>query len=154
VGEDYSLNSEIWDLVEDSSRQSMILYPGVKSVNLSPMKSAERAALIDPDRRLTMFVIDGTWATARKMVRLSINLHLLPRICFTPPAPSNFRVRKQPNENCFSTIEAIHHTIELLGPAVGFKNENDETDSLLDVFDKMIQRQLELTHTNLHVKRA
>ena len=67
-----------------------------------------------------ILVVDGTWNTARKMLRLSRNLHSVPRICFTPVRPSRFRVRKQPHPNCYSTIEAIHQTLELLGPSQGF----------------------------------
>ena len=89
-----------------------------------------------------VFVIDGTWATARKTMRLSQNLHALPRVCFTPPARSNFQVRKQPKAECYSTIEAVHHTIELLGPAAGFDLLARKHDSLLRVFSVMVNRQI------------
>ena len=89
-----------------------------------------------------VFVIDGTWATARKMMRQSENLHAVPRICFTPSAPSQFRVRKQPKAECFSTIEAIHQCVELLGEQVGFNLNRREHDNLLNVFNQMVERQL------------
>lgn len=104
---------------------------------------------------LAVIVIDGTWATARKMMRLSVNINRLPRVCFTPPTPSNFRIRKQPKVECYSTIEAIHHTIELMGGCGGgiapMASDGDAWaarahDILLDVFDQMINRQIELAH--------
>jgi DTW domain-containing protein YfiP len=75
----------------------------------------------------------------------SANLQKLPRICFQPARPSNFRVRKQPQENFFSTIEAIHETIELIGPARGFDPSSRRHDSLLRVFDTMVDQQIALS---------
>jgi hypothetical protein len=56
-------------------------------------------------------------------------------------------VRKQPAQECYSTIEAIHHTIELLGPSCGFSVAQREHDRLLFIFDKMVSRQLDLAHS-------
>jgi DTW domain-containing protein YfiP len=89
-----------------------------------------------------VFVIDGTWNTVKKMLRLSPNILSLPRFCFTPPGLSNFKVRKQPAPECYSTIEAIHHTIELLGPSRGFSIAEGHHHHLLDVFGYMVQAQL------------
>jgi DTW domain-containing protein YfiP len=87
--------------------------------------------------------MDGTWATARKMVRQSRNLHALPRVCFSLDRPSGFRVRKQPAAGCYSTIEAIHQLIELVGSLCGFAVASRRHDNLLDVFDKMVAQQLQ-----------
>jgi len=103
----------------------------------------ERSALFPKNKKLTIFVIDGTWLTAKKMIKHSHNINQLPRIAFTPVRPSTFRVRKQPHENCLSTIEAIHHTIELLGPTQGFDVNSRKHDHLLDAFDSMVELQLE-----------
>jgi DTW domain-containing protein YfiP len=136
-GHDYTKNEYVNDLLNDPDRYNVILYPGRQSQNISTLKNEERMALFPKDKKLTIFVIDGTWMTAKKMIKHSHNINKLPRICFTPPRLSNFRVRKQPNDNCFSTIEAIHHTIELLGTT------NREHDKLLYVFDSMVDLQLE-----------
>jgi DTW domain-containing protein YfiP len=138
TGCDYSANTLVNDIVADSRRHCAILYPGQQSTNLSTLSADEKTALLPDGKTLTVFVIDGTWATARKMMRMSRNLHELPRISFSPPAPSNFRVRKQPKPECYSTIEAIHHTIELLNAPADRRH-----DSLLRTFDWMVTRQLE-----------
>ncbi|WP_374076011.1 tRNA-uridine aminocarboxypropyltransferase [Bdellovibrio bacteriovorus] len=143
MGQNYSDNDDVNKLIEDSDFHSVILYPGVKSKNLTPMSETERKELFPANKKLRIFVIDGTWATAKKMVRQSENLSALPRICFSPEKPSTFRVRKQPNPACYSTIEAIHHTIELVGQSQGFNTEGREHDKLLHVFDSMVERQLE-----------
>lgn len=136
-GFDYTENSRVNTLLQDSRYHSAILYPGPKSVNLSKLTSTDRAGLSPAEKPLQIFVIDGTWNTAKKMLRHSVNLQELPRICFTPETPSRFRVRKQPKEFCYSTVEAIHHTIEMLGP------QDSRHDNLIFVFDKMVEQQLE-----------
>lgn len=143
MGQNYSENTKVNLLLEDPQYQPMILYPGANSFNLTEKSTEDIADLFQPNKKLLLFVIDGTWATARKMMRQSHNLHTLPKICFTPSHPSNFQVRKQPAPGCYSTIEAIHQTIELLGDQFGFETKMRQHDHLLDVFDQMVQRQLE-----------
>ena len=143
MGQDYTKNEEVQKLIDDPQFHSVILYPGAKSQNLSDMTTEARGAIVPEGKKLRIFVVDGTWATAKKMVRQSQNLISLPRICFSPSSPSNFRVRKQPAAHCYSTIEAIHHTIELVGDSQGFATASREHDKLLYVFDKMVERQLE-----------
>jgi DTW domain-containing protein len=142
VGHDFSNNKQIREIVEDPKRHCVILYPGLQSKNITPLSNEERKSLFPKDKVLTIFVIDGTWSTARSMVR-SRHLNTLQRICFSPERPSNFRVRKQPKPDCISTIEAIHHTIELIGESRGFATHTREHDQLLNVFDWMVERQIE-----------
>ena len=142
-GQDYTTNEVVNQRLQDSSCHSVILYPGQNSQNLTTLNNEKRIDLFPEHKKLQIFVIDGTWATARKMIRQSKNLQPLPRICFTPPAPSNFRVRKQPNSSCFSTIEAIHYTIELVGPGQGFVTGDRTHDALINVFNFMVENQLD-----------
>jgi DTW domain-containing protein YfiP len=142
MGQDYTHDKKVNEILNDPTRHCVMLYPGKQSKNLSPMNENERGELFPKGKRLTIFVIDGTWATAIKTVRQSQNLLNVPRICFNPEKPSTFRVRKQPHAACYSTIEAIHHTIELVGPSQGFDVETREHDKLLHVFDKMVETQL------------
>lgn len=143
MGQDYSDNNDVNQLIEDPHFHSLILYPGALSENLTSLSEAEKVSRFPPQKKLRIFVIDGTWATAKKMVRQSTNLASLPRVCFSPQKPSTFRVRKQPHAACYSTIEAIHHTIELIGKTQGFDTSTREHDKLLHVFDSMVERQLE-----------
>lgn len=141
-GQDYTANDQVNEILKNTSCQCVVLYPGPKALNLSKVSANEKKKIIAPGKDLVVFVIDGTWATARRMIRQSQNLTALPRICFTPQQLSQFRVRKQPAPECLSTIEAIHQLIEHLGPSVGFDLESREHDQLLFVFNKMVQRQL------------
>lgn len=156
-GQDYSQNDQVNEIIQNPQNQAFVLYPGVRSQNLSQLSLPERKEIFDSTKNPVLFVIDGTWATAKKMMWQSQNLAALPRLAFTPQKLSRFRVRKQPAPECLSTIEAIHHSLELLGPAVGF--ESQEHDHLLHVFDKMVERQLEfirqaqLDPTRSHYRR-
>lgn len=143
MGQDYTQDAAVNRILADSRNHCVILYPGVHSKNLSPLTEVERSELFPKDKKLTVFVIDGTWATARRTIRQSRNLNTLPRICFSPQKPSSFRVRKQPHPACYSTIEAIHHSIELVGNSQGFDVSGRGHDKLLHVFDKMVELQLE-----------
>lgn len=145
-GHDYTHNAELNRILHDPSLQCVMLYPGRFSTNLSEMSLSQRQAIVPQNKKLCVLVIDGTWATAKKMVNLSQNLKSLPRVCFTPLTPSNFRVRQQPRPECYSTIEAIHHTIELMGDACEFDVQSRAHDCLLSVFDQMVNRQIELAH--------
>ena len=154
-GQDYTENCTVNELIADSNYHSVILYPGINSKNISPLTVQERAGLFPKTKKLRLFIIDGTWATARKMIRQSQNLKNLPRICFSPTTPSNFRVRKQPHSACYSTIEAIHHTIELIGETQDFNTAQRQHDNLLHVFNYMVENQLEFVRqANLNLREA
>ena len=87
-GQNYSEDNLVNDLIEDDNFHSVILYPGPTSKNLSALPEIEKESLFPKNKSLRIFVIDGTWATARKMIRQSENLKTLPRICFSPAKPS------------------------------------------------------------------
>lgn len=147
MGQDYTNNDQLNSLLQNPHYSPVVLYPGVHSVDISVATEKQKTDIFEAQKRPMVIVIDGTWPTARKMIHKSKNLTHLPRICFNPPGPSRFRVRKQPKAYCYSTIEAIHHTIELLGPSVGFDLLPGEHDALLNVFDVMVENQLGLMRT-------
>lgn len=154
VGQDYSNDARVQALLADPRKHGMMLYPGPASVNLTHRTREEHRALVPEGKTPLIFVIDGTWATARYTVRQSRNLHGLPRICFTPPGPSNFRVRKQPRPGCYSTIEAVHHTIELLGGTWGYDASSRAHDNLIETFDHMVERQLKFISSEPRRRRT
>ena len=153
TGEDFSAHALVNQLIDNSDHQPVMLYPGEDSINLSDLHGEEYNVPFSLNKKLVIFVIDGTWTTARKMVRLSKNLSALPRISFSLDTPSNFRVRKQPAPDCYSTIEAIHQVIELVGPHYGFPTATRQHDNLLAVFDKMVEQQLRFIPEHVAHKR-
>lgn len=145
-GEDYTEDKLVNQLIQDPQNNCMILYPKGQTTNLTHMTLPEQRRLFPADKKLVLFVIDGTWNTARKTMYRSQNLNQLQRVCFTPPGPSQFRIRVQPDAFCYSTLEAIHHTIELLGEGRGFDVSSGRHDHLLELFNRMVDQQLQLKH--------
>ncbi len=141
-GHDYTLNQRVNELVQDDQYYPVVLFPGEGSINLTPFSFEKKQSLFPQNKTLLVFVIDGTWATARQTMRMSSNLTKLTRISFELTKLSNFRVRKQPKPEFCSTVEAIHQTIELLGSSRGFAVSTRLHDNLIDVFNYMVEQQL------------
>jgi len=137
-GTNFTNHEPVNAILRNPANHCVVLYPGTNSVDISKVPAEKRRALFPPDKQLVVFVIDGTWAQARRIKRLSLNLTPVPLVGFTPPRLSTFRVRKQPHPVCFSTIEAIHYFIELLEAPPSGAHEN-----LLEVFNAMVEQQIE-----------
>jgi DTW domain-containing protein YfiP len=74
------------------------------------------------------------------MLKLSPSLQRLPRIMFTPSAPSRYVIKQQPHPGCLSTLEATHELLLALERA-GL-DDYPLPAQLLEVFDRMQQFQL------------
>ncbi|TMA57127.1 MAG: DTW domain-containing protein [Deltaproteobacteria bacterium] len=142
-GVDFSQDVRVNRELQSPAVFPVLLYPSNDAINLSRQSPAARAALVPAGRKLVVFVLDGTWKSVRKMLRLNHNLASLPAICFEPPSPSTYRIRRQPKFHCYSTIEAIHYVVDLFTPG---GNEGSVShrphDNLRTVFNLVIDRQL------------
>jgi DTW domain-containing protein YfiP len=141
-GVDFSDDQDANRIIQQPGLFSVVLYPGPGATNLSRVTPRERTALVPAGLELNVFVVDGTWKTARKMVRLSRNLQGLPHVCFDPPSPSAFRIRRQPRADFYSTIEAVHHVIDLFASRDRDPAQLRPHDNLLAVFNSAVDRQL------------
>lgn len=139
MGIGFDTNERVQELIRDPRNVPVLLYPGVDAVNLSdPAAHSEKYTAITTQlsqRQLVVFLLDATWALGRKMLRMSPSLQRLPRIMFTPAAPSRFIIKQQPVAGCLSTLEAVH---ELL---VALERAQLDTyalpDQLLSLFARM-----------------
>jgi DTW domain-containing protein len=138
-GVDFSRDERIEREIQNPSFFPVLLYPSEDATNLTRQTPAERLALVPTGRHLVVFLLDGTWKSVHKMLRLSQNVASLPRLRFEPPAASSYRIRRQPRSHCYSTIEAIHHVLDLFSPAHGLAHPHD---NLLAVFRSVIDRQV------------
>lgn len=129
----------VQELLGDPRNYPVLLYPGAHAVNLSDRAAAspalEHLTQTLTHRQLVVFIIDATWALGRKMVKLSPGLQRLPRVMFTPTAPSRFIIKQQPAAGCLSTLEAVHELLVALA-AKGL-DEYPLPDQLLGLFDRM-----------------
>lgn len=96
-------------LIDDPQNFPVLLYPAVGAFNVS---EGGLAPEVLGDRLLVVFLLDGTWACAKKMLTESKRLQQLPKLMFTPVEKSKFVIKRQPHEWCLSTLEATH---QLLG---------------------------------------
>ncbi len=136
-GHDYTHHPEVQALLADPGHFPLVLYPGRNATCLNGLSQEQRSTFFPTDRVPLVFLIDGTWAQAKRIARLSRNIVQLPQVCFTPKTPSAFRVREQPKEHCYSTIEAIHFLIDFFEG-----HQTSEHHGLLKVFDAMVEKQL------------
>lgn len=134
-GVDFRDNIEVNELISDSRYHCVVLYPSDQAIDISAGTPINLKTIAPDGKKLIIFVIDGTWASARKMLRISSNIAALPRVRFNPPHASAYLIRRQPRAYCYSTIEAVHFMIER------FSGSSKEHDQLLDVFYDMVKTQ-------------
>jgi DTW domain-containing protein YfiP len=132
MGMEFETHSEVRALLADPANHCVLLYPGPTARNLSrgELRPEELGG-----RRLVVFLLDATWACARKMLRISPCLQTIPRIMFTPGSPSRFVIKQQPQEGCLSTLEATHET--LLALERSGLDAYPDPGQLLTLFDRM-----------------
>lgn len=137
IGVDFREHARVNALIADPRLACRLLYPRASGA------SDEPAGELADDRLPVLFVLDGTWACAKKMMRLSTNLHGLPRLSIDVDRPSGFRTKYQPDPACLGTIEAVDRTLLALGRE-GLEDWGPaESEALLRPFERMIQMTLE-----------
>lgn len=141
AGIDFSGDARVREILADPTKWPVVLYPGPNATDIGEAGGATLAASVPAGRQLVIFVIDGSWACARKMLRLSANLRALPQIRFNPPSRSIYQIRRQPKDLCLSSLEAMHFVIEYLNGTARWRSEPGH-ENLLEVFRLMIAQQL------------
>lgn len=110
-----------------------LLFPGPGATDLAAVPAEQRP------RELVL--LDGTWGDVRKLYKDNPWLKQLPQYSLRPAVPSRYRIRKEPNDESISTIEAIVQSLSILEP------ETSGLHTLIDVFEAMIERQVEYVRT-------
>ncbi len=138
VGIDFSHDERVNALIADPENYCLVMYPGKKSLNISTDDLNPLQAKKEAGKKLVVFLIDGTWSCAKKMMKLSKNIHTLPRISFSSTHKSIFYIKEQPAEYCLSTLESIQFFLSEADRR-GLENlPNRPQDNLLVVFQSMI----------------
>ncbi len=115
-----------------AGRPAHLLFPGPRAIDLAEAK------LGGP---ITLVVVDGTWWQARKLLKRNARLAALPQIRFTPPAPSRYRIRREPADDYVATVEALAHVLGAL------EGSPERFAGLLRPFEAMIDMQLHYATT-------
>ncbi|MGY2573458.1 tRNA-uridine aminocarboxypropyltransferase [Vibrio sp. C8] len=129
VGEDFREHGELNQLLTEPDVEHFVLYPS--DVSLS---AADVALPIE--KKIRIILLDGTWKKAFKMWQLNTQLHHLPCLHLPEDLKGNYRIRKAPNENALSTVEAGFHVLSMMQPEKDFS-------PLLDAFEAMIDYQIQ-----------
>mgnify|MGYP001049229948 CR=1 FL=1 len=103
---------------ELQSRNPVIVYPGTDAIKLPK----ERLSFT-PD---TLVLIDGTWKKAYKMIKLNPWLMTLPCVSFSDEYQNSYSIRKSPNKQSLSTLEAVYLSLSHI--------EGNKFTPLLDLF--------------------
>jgi len=138
VGVDFTNNNRVNEILTKENSCSFLLYPGKDNFNLSIRKSSEINSFMGNNPQI--FLLDGTWPCARKMLKLSKNLQKLKRVSFDNIIKSKFIIKQQPESLCLSTIESVYTVLNLLKEG---DFEQCETKGFLIPFEKMMEYQLE-----------
>jgi DTW domain-containing protein YfiP len=138
VGIDFTNNNRVNEILAKENCSSFLLYPGKNSFNLSIRKSSEVNSFMGNNPHV--FLLDGTWSCARKMLKLSKNLQELKRVSFDNKIESKFIIKQQPAALCLSTIESVYTVLNLLKDG---DFEQCDTKDFLIPFEKMIGYQLD-----------
>jgi DTW domain-containing protein YfiP len=105
-----------------------LLYPSPDARDLRELPAHERPR--------ALVVLDGTWHTVRTLYREKRWLQDMPHFRFLPTAPGRYRLRREPQHDYVSTIEAIVEALGILEP------ETPGFPQLIAAFDAMIDQQL------------
>jgi DTW domain-containing protein YfiP len=105
VGTHVDAHPTVAAALADPTRRPVLLWPGPDAIDVA------EAPPRDP---VTLFVVDGTWSTAKKLLVLNPAVAALPRYRIAPASPSEYRIRREPRAECLSTIEAIANALGVL----------------------------------------
>ena len=136
IGTDFTRDERVNSLLRDPAFSPFVLYPGPEAVNFKTLGKG----LPMERKNLLVFVIDGTWECAQRLLFRSKNISALPRLSFFRGYTSRFAIKKQPREHCVSTIEAVYY---LCGEAeeAGYENLGAQNENLMVLLKKLVETQ-------------
>ena len=137
VGVDFSNHNRVNMLLTDPKNYCVILFPSESSICIN-----EEKLKLD-DKQLVVFIIDATWDSAKPMLRLSNNLHKLPKISFTHTKTSTYKFKKQPFPEALSTMESTLCVLEILKKQGLEAICDKDLEKFLNPFEKMVKFQME-----------
>lgn len=140
MGIDFSEDKRVNELINDPQYYPMVLYPGDDALNITHAKANDLEVF--KDKKPLVFVIDGTWPCAKKMMTLSENINALPRISFQTEMVSQFLIKHQPHKLALSTIESTYVLIKDLAKQ-GIETLNGDEDAMIETFKAMVKKQLD-----------
>jgi len=131
VGEDFTEHGELKQLLENKQGKLAVLYPADNAEKLDVQIESTAATSIE-----VLIIIDGTWRKAHKIWQLNPQLHQLKAFTFNEVRSSDYRIRKEPEAGCLSTVESIVFALRIL------ERNTQAYQGLLDLFIEMVDFQI------------
>jgi tRNA-uridine aminocarboxypropyltransferase len=131
VGEDFTGHDGLNQLLENKQGKLAVLYPAENAAKLDVQLELTEARAIE-----VLIVIDGTWRKAHKIWQLNPQLHQLQTVTFNEVHSSDYRIRKEPEAGCLSTVESIVFALRIL------EDTPQAYQGLLDLFIEMVDFQI------------
>ncbi|WP_421217957.1 tRNA-uridine aminocarboxypropyltransferase [Aeromonas jandaei] len=129
VGEDFSGDRWLNDLLADPSLRCYLLWPDEESI--SPAELRDKMASVSLGATAVAFILlDGTWRKAFRMLQSNPALARLPRIGLGAIA-GQYAIRKKPFPDALSTIEAGYHLLSQ------WEGEPERYAPLLTLFERL-----------------
>lgn len=110
IPEDERRLEEIAQSVVDGRNRGVLLFPSEGALPLADALTASEAC----EGPLYIFVIDGTWKQAKRLVKHKA-LASVPRVKLAPESASRFTLRRQSQPDRISTVEAVALLLQELG---------------------------------------
>lgn len=137
VGIDFSYHVRVNQLLGDENNLCYLLYPSQNALEINTHK------LSADGKNVVIFIIDSTWACAKKMMRESRNIAALQAISFTHTCNSAFAIKEQPAPYCLSTIESVFSVLKLMDSNGDEAIQTCAFAQFLNPFFEMIAFQIE-----------
>ncbi len=144
IGVDFSNHNRINEII--ATHDSYILFPSSHALNLSETNPKKNSL---DSKKLAIFLIDSTWACAKKMFIESKNLNSIKHISFISSRESEYKIKEQPQSNYLSTIESTHVVLELLNQWSIEDVDEKNLEGFLTPFYQMIKYQQKLIENPL-----
>ena len=119
VGEDFSENEQLNQLLTTYNKKIYLLYPHEKAITLA-LDHTEKGMINNQvnntinTENACLILIDATWKKAYRIFMLSKNLHSLTKLQLPQGFKSYYAIRKTSVSNGLSTLEACCYALSLL----------------------------------------
>jgi DTW domain-containing protein YfiP len=122
---------ELFNEQDFDINNSYLLFPGDDAIPAQQL--SERT---DLNKNSQFIILDGSWKKAYKLLMSNPFLLGLPKVFINVDTRSNYRLRKSPREDGFSTVEAGYYLLSQL------ENNTEKFIPLLKSFEFMIDYQI------------
>ena len=141
VDEDFTYNPKVNSLINNKNNICFTLYPDKNAISLNSNSTCKE------NKTTVIFILDATWACAKKMLRLSSNLQKLQSISFDHKMTSSYQIKKQPHELYLSTIESTLCVLELIEDI-----KKEDLEKFLNPFNEMVAYQIKRSNEEKNIR--